>query len=594
MTSALHTDALSVTDRPTHTLAGHKPSPLPSPSRREFVVKIAGFSALLAAGAGLSACGGDTPQAAFDYGVASGDPLADRVVLWTHARYAGLELDVPLTYQVATDATFTQVVSEGTVRATAATGYTAKADATGLQPGTAYFYRFSQAGNMSPVGRTRTLPQTADSLKLAVVSCTNYPAGFFNVYAEVAKSDAEFALHLGDYIYEYGVGGYASSAAASLGRVSVPANELLSLADYRARHAQYKSDPDSKNLHALKPMIAVWDDHETANDAYTDGAENHTPATEGSWADRKAAGLQAYHEWMPIRTGANKAKIYRSFNFGNLVSLHMLDTRLIGRDEQIDIADLAGAAGADARAKALTAYTSPTRQMLGTEQMQWLQGQMTASTARWQVLGQQVLMARMEFPVSVLAALNTSDLSEAAQLAGQKAVNDYLTAKATPASARTPVQADLMNTTLNPKLGYNLDAWDGYIVARETLLLTALQLQKRLVVLAGDTHNAWHSNLTLMGLTNPSLAGTKVGEEFATSSVSSPGLENYLVTLSPAQIKGIFEGVVDDLNWLNASQRGFLKMTFTASEAKGEWFFVDTIGQRNYTSALGYAKTMAA
>lgn len=231
---------------------------------------------------------------------------------------------------------------------------------------------------------------------------------------------------------------------------------------------------------------------------------------------------------------------------------------------------------------------------MGTEQMQWLQGQLMASTARWQVLGQQVLMGRMEFPVSVLAALNTSDLSPAAQAAGQKAVSDYLTAKATPVGLRTPVQNGLMNTTANPKLGYNLDAWDGYIVARETLLLTALQLQKRLVVLAGDTHNAWHSDLTLMGLTNPALAGTKVGEEFATSSVSSPGLENYLVTLSPAQIKTIFEGVVDDLNWMDPSRRGFLKMSFTATEAKGEWFFVDTITQRTYNSQLGHTQIMQA
>jgi alkaline phosphatase D len=200
----------------------------------------------------------------------------------------------------------------------------------------------------------------------------------------------------------------------------------------------------------------------------------------------------------------------------------------------------------------------------------------------------------MEFPVSVLAALNTSDLSEAAQMAGQKAVSDYLTAKATPASARTAAQAGLMNTTLNPKLGYNLDAWDGYVAARETLLMTAYQLQKRLVVLAGDTHNAWHSDLTLMGLANPALAGTKVGEEFATSSVSSPGLENYLVTLSPAQIKGIFEGVVDDLNWMDASKRGFLKMTFTATEAKGEWLFLDTIRTRTYASTLGHTRTMPA
>ena len=230
--------------------------------------------------------------------------------------------------------------------------------------------------------------------------------------------------------------------------------------------------------------------------------------------------------------------------------------------------------------------------MLGAEQMQWLQGQLAASSARWQVLGQQVLMGRMEFPVSVLAALNTSDLSEAAQLAGQKAVTDYLTAKATPVAARTATQIALMDTTLNPKLGYNLDAWDGYVAARETLLMTAYQLQKRLVVLAGDTHNAWHSDLTLMGLADARLAGTKVGEEFATSSVSSPGLENYLVTLKPAQIKSIFEGVVDDLNWMDASQRGYLKMSFTATEAKGEWFFVNTIGNRSYTSELGRTQTM--
>jgi alkaline phosphatase D len=562
-------------------------------SRRQFVIKIASVSAVLATGAGLSACGGDLDPAEFNFGVASGDPLMDKVILWTHAKYPGSDAAVALRYQVANDVGFSQIVSEGDVTATVATGFTAKVDASGLVAGTSYFYRFSQGASHSPVGRTRTLPQTADSLRLAVMSCTNYPAGFFNVYAEVAKSDVEFALHLGDYIYEYAASGYASSAAASLGRVSVPANELLTLADYRARHAQYKSDPDSKNLHALKPMIAIWDDHETANDAFKDGAENHTPASEGAWADRKAAALQAYHEWMPIRTGSDKSKIYRSFNFGNLVSLHMLDTRLIGRDEQIDIADLAGINGTPAQEAATEAFKRPTRQMLGTEQMQWLQGQLMASTARWQVLGQQVLMGRMEFPVSVLAALNTSDLSPAAQAAGQKAVSDYLTAKATPAGSRSPAQAGLMNTTLNPKLGYNLDAWDGYVAARETLLMTAYQLQKRLVVLAGDTHNAWHSDLTLMGLANPALAGTKVGEEFATSSVSSPGLENYLVTLSPAQIKGIFEGVVDDLNWIDASQRGFLKMSFTSSEAKGEWFFVSTISNRTYTSSRGHTTTMA-
>jgi len=563
------------------------------PSRRAFVIRAAGISAAIASGVSLSACGGSDPEPEFLYGVASGDPLADRVILWTHAQFPFLSDAVNLRYEVAQDASFSTVVSQGTVRASADTGYTAKVDATGLSAGKVYYYRFVYGNTRSPVGVTRTLPATASSLKLAVMSCSNYPAGYFNVYGEVASSDAECVIHLGDYIYEYAADGYASGTAASMGRTSKPANELLSLSDYRARHAQYKSDPDSKNLHAKLPFICIWDDHEIANDAYKDGAENHSPATEGTWAARKAAALQAYHEWMPIRTGSDKAKIYRSFNFGGLASLHMLDTRLIGREEQIDIAALAGLKGADARNTALAAFSSPTRQLLGTEQLQWLQGQMAASTATWQVLGQQVLMGRMEFPASVLAALNTSDTSTEAQAEGQKAVSDYLTAKATPAASRTPAQVALMNTALNPKLGYNLDAWDGYIVARETLLGTAAQLNKRLVVLAGDTHNAWHSDLTLMGLANPALAGVKVGEEFATSSVSSPGLEEYLVTLKPPQIKSIFEGVVDDLNWMDASRRGYLKMTFTATEAKGEWFFVDTITSRSYTASLGHTARWA-
>lgn len=563
-------------------------------SRRHFVIRVAGLSAALASGMSLSACGGGEAEPEFLYGVASGDPLSDRVILWTHAKFPNSNEAVDLRYEVALDASFTTLVSQGAVRASAETGHTAKVDATGLSAGRDYHYRFVHGNTRSPVGVTRTLPTATSSLKLAVMSCSNYPAGFFNVYSEVARGDAEYVLHLGDYIYEYAADGYASANAAALGRTSTPGNELLSLGDYRRRHAQYKSDPDSKNLHAQRPFICVWDDHEIANDAFKDGAENHSPATEGAWAARKAAALQAYHEWMPIRTGSDRETIYRSFNFGCLVSLHMLDTRLVGRDEQIDIAALAGLLGAEARNAALTTFSSASRQLLGTEQLSWLQAQMAASSATWQVLGQQVLMARMEFPASVLTALNTTEASAQAQAAGQQAVTDYLTAKATPAGFRTPAQVALMDPTQNPRLGYNLDAWDGYIVARETLLGTAAQLNKRLVVLAGDTHNAWHSNLTLMGLANPALAGVKVGEEFATPSVSSPGLEAYLASLSPAQIKTIFEGVVDDLNWMDASRRGYLKMTFTATDAVGEWFFVDTITSRLYTASLGHTASWTA
>ncbi|PRD69999.1 alkaline phosphatase [Malikia spinosa] len=551
--------------------------------RRDFVIRLSTVAAALSAGAVLSACGGDDAVPQFLYGVASGDPLADRVILWTHARYPDSDVAVDLNWEVASDNGFASIVKSGTVTATAATGFTAKVDASGLAANTEYFYRFRQGQHASAVGRARTLPTgSVSEVRLAVLSCANYPAGFFNVYAEVAKSDAQFALHLGDYIYEYAAGGYASANADKLGRVVQPVTELLTLADYRLRHAQYRSDPDAKDLHARLPMIAVWDDHEIANDTYQDGAENHDPAKEGSFAARRAAALQAWHEWMPVRSGADQGQIYRSFDFGNLLSLHMLDTRLVGRDQQVTIEQLLNPA---TQASALAALSSPTRQLLGQTQLQWLQGQMSASKASWQVLGQQVLMARMTVPLSILNALNPANTSPTAVADGAKAVTDYLTAKATPVAARTPAQQALLNPAINPELGYNLDAWDGYPAAREYVLGTAAQLGKKLVVLAGDTHNAWHSSLTLMD-------GRKVGEEFATSSVSSPGLENYLAALPPEQVKFIFENVIDDLDWMDPKRRGFLKMTFTASAAKGEWVFVDRIDSRSYAVDAAAGKTL--
>ena len=541
-------------------------------ARRDFLIKVSSISAVLSTGGILSACGGnESPMVNFDFGVASGDPLSDSVILWTHAKYQDLSDAVPLTWQVASDLEFTKIVVFGTGQASADSGYTFKVDAKGLLPNQTYFYRFTAGKHISPIGKTKTLPTgSVNEVKLAVLSCSNYPAGFFNVYSEVAKSDVDLAIHLGDYIYEYAATGYASEKAASLGRTSVPANEILTLSDYRMRHAQYKSDADSKQFHASKPLIAVWDDHEFANDAYKDGAENHTTATEGSFAARKAAAMQAYHEWMPIRTGADKSKIYRSFNFGNLISLHMLDTRSVGRDQQVEIADLVNPAK---QATALATLSSPSRQLLGVEQVQWLQTQMASSTATWQILGQQVLMARIEFPLTILQALNPSDTSAQAQIAGQKAITDYLTAKAKQAQSYplTAIESALLS---QPKLGYNLDAWDGYPAAREIVLATAAQLKKRLLVLAGDTHNAWHSDLTLM-------SGQKVGEEFATSSVSSPGLEAYL-SLPPAQVKAIFEGVVKDLKWMDSSRRGYLKLTVNANQVQGEWFFIDTITSKSY------------
>ncbi|MFY7907687.1 MAG: alkaline phosphatase D family protein, partial [Burkholderiaceae bacterium] len=512
--------------------------PLHETSRREFVLRLASVAAALGAAPALTACGGGSDAPDFAYGVASGDPQATAVMLWTHAQWPGMTDTVPLTWEVASDAAFSAIVASGETQATAATGHTAKADAKGLRAGQDYFFRFRHGGHSSPVGRTRTLPAAgASALDLAVMSCSNYPAGYFSAYAEVARSQARYAVHLGDYIYEYAADGYASSDAKAMNRVSVPANECISLSDYRQRYAQYRSDPDSKVFHASMPMIAIWDDHEVANDAFKDGAENHTEGKEGTFAARRAAAMQAWHEWMPVRSPdtADLRKIYRSFDFGGLVALHMLETRLIGRDKPIEFEELLNPATA---AQATAALASTGRSMMGAAQVQWLRGQLAASQATWQVLGQQVLMARMTFPVSVLQHLNPANTSPEALAAGQRAVSDYLTAKATAAqnpAALTPAQRGLLDPKMNPQLGYNLDAWDGYPVEREVLLGTAAQLRKKLVVLAGDTHNAWGSQLTLLN-------GTVVGHEFATPSISSPGLEDYLKALPPAQTQQVFRG----------------------------------------------------
>lgn len=351
-------------------------------SRRDFVIRLASVAAAASAGAALTACGGsDFEPPRFDYGVASGDPLPDRVILWTHAQFAGLTEEVPLTWEVANDASFASLVASGTTRALAAAGHAVKVDAIGLNAGKDYFFRFRFDQHSSPVGRTRTLPASgASSLSMAVMSCSNYPAGYFHAYAEITKTDVQYAVHLGDFIYEYAAGGYASADAATLGRVPQPANECLTLADYRKRYAQYRSDPDSKTLHAAMPVIAVWDDHEIANDSYKDGAENHTEGTEGKFTDRRAAALQAWHEWLPVRTpdATDLRKIYRSFDFGGLAALHMLETRLIGRDKPVEFADLLNPATASS---AMATLASSTRSMMGADQLKWLQAQMGASKA---------------------------------------------------------------------------------------------------------------------------------------------------------------------------------------------------------------------
>jgi alkaline phosphatase D len=333
-------------------------------SRRNFIRLVATGGAATLGSFALGGC--FFGESEFQHGVASGDPLSDRVILWTRVTLSPEALanlaeadaqvrknpalaahvqalkNIVLRWEVALDAQFRRKVRAGVTTASPERDYTAKVDVDGLRPGTTYYYRFIGRDMVSPTGRTRTLPPllagATPAVKLAVFSCSNYPAGYFNVYGEAAKiDDLDAAIHLGDYIYEYSRTGYASERAAELGRLSEPETEIVTLDQYRRRHAQYRTDADLQALCAKVPLIAVWDDHESANDAWRDGAENHQPATEGVWQARRAAAIRAYYEWLPIREvqPGRPERIFRSFDFGTLLSLHMLDTRLIGRDQQL-------------------------------------------------------------------------------------------------------------------------------------------------------------------------------------------------------------------------------------------------------------------
>lgn len=544
-------------------------------SRRSLIRAGVLLAVAMGSGLGLTACGGgggdgdpglpgDNPlvtgaeqaSGAFRHGVASGDPLQDRVILWTRVTVAAPGV-LSVRWEVALDQNFGVLLAQGNASTGPEQDYTVKVDASGLQPGSTYYYRFVLGSERSNVGRTRTLPSgNVQRVRFGVFSCANFPAGYFNAYAHAARrDDIDFALHLGDYIYEFGRLGYASQLAIAIDRESDPQHEILTLADYRRRHAQYKSDPDLRALHATLPVIAVWDDHDLADNTWREGAVNHDEAGEGSFAARRAAAVQAYHEWLPIRVPdpLNPLKVYRGFDFGNLAALHVLDTRVIGRDRQHTLQQFL-----DGESQGVD------RQLLGVEQSAWLTDRLTRSQATWQVLGQQVLMARMLIPLSVAAAFSLETLAE------------FLLAQATPESARSDEQRALVTQQRVP---YNLDAWDGYPAARESVLAISRTLNRNLVSLAGDTHNAWASDLT-------TAAGERAGVEFATASVSSPGFERFFPLISNTVLEDAFPKMVPDLRYAETSKRGYLVLTLTPAEARGDWVQVSTVLSRNYTAGV--------
>ena len=497
-------------------------------------------------------------KAFFTHGVASGDPLDDRVILWTRVLPESGSMERLLgRWQLAADAKFERIVAEGEAVADPQRDNTVKIDAVGLAPDTQYWYRFTFNEVVSPVGRTRTLPSGAcEQFSIGVCSCSNYPQGFFNAYRDMAEASIDLVMHLGDYIYEYANDRYSNLVAIEeLGRSIQPAHEILSLEDYRQRYALYRTDPDLQAAHAAHPWICVWDDHELANNTWREGAENHNEG-EGDFHLRMAIARRVYHEWMPIRTPAQteQGPIYRSFKVGSLADIIMLDTRLTGRDEQLDYRrDLIGAELTPAQFRERH-LDDPTRTMLGADQYSWLSNQLAASKSRgatWQFVGQQVLMGKLIMP-----AISPEEL---AQVELPERSREYVGSIARLSAYQLPM---------------NLDAWDGYPACRARVFERLLEDASNPVVVAGDTHNGWAFNLR-------DKDDAPVGVEVGCPGISSPGIENYF-PLPAEQLRAALLASSSELVALESEHRGWALITLTPDVMTSRWRLVSTVLSRDY------------
>jgi alkaline phosphatase D len=520
-------------------------------TRRGFLKGSGAAAAAFAAAAAIpvEALATRRDQPLFQHGVASGDPLRDRVILWTRITPAVPRNVVVVRYRVARDPDMRHVVARGVVLTGAARDYTVKVDVDDLHAGTTYYYRFYCQDEASVLGRTRTLPRGAtERLRLAVTSCSNHAAGYFNAYRRIAeRPDLDAVLHLGDYLYEYGPDEYGSL------RTPEPPAEMVTLDDYRKRHAQYKRDADSQAVHRQHPFICIWDDHEITNDSWRDGAQNHTEGLEGTWADRVHAGLQAYYEWMPVRQPdrTDPRRNQRAFRFGDLIDLVMLEERLSARSQQLP-ATLPIPNFGNGFVQA-GPFADPTRTLLGAEQEAWLAQRLRQSDARWKFIGQGVMFAQIKLVAAPLA-----------QGGG---------------------------VFVNP------DQWDGYQPARDRIYdifkgTATLPAVSNCVVLTGDIHSSWAADLT-QDPNNPAIAtggyNAATGEgsravEFVGTSVTSPGLND-----PNNATAALLRTINPHFKYVDLNRRGYMLLDVTPARAVCEWWYVDTVASPSGVESFGTA-----
>ncbi|MES2096052.1 MAG: alkaline phosphatase D family protein [Pseudomonadota bacterium] len=495
----------------------------------------------------------------FTHSVASGEPATDSMLLWT--RYVPADgKPVHLTVELSDTQQFDKIAASGMAMTGPWRDWTSKITVAGLKPGTSYYFRFvGPDGSFSPTGRTKTLPEgpQAKSFKAAIFSCSNMPFGYFNAYAHAAaRGDLDLAIHLGDYFYEYMPGAYPSAKEAV--RSTEPASELLHLTDYRIRYASYRSDPDLQALHAVLPMIVQWDDHESANDSWEGGAENHQP-NEGDWSTRRNAAIQAYREWMPVSD-----EPWKTYEIGNLATLFRTETRDLARTEQPDIAPLFKQADPTAALKAFRdgAWMDPAATMMGTQQANWLFHALKKSVAsgqKWQIVGFGTIMGQTVVPEAAIGWLDSG--------ASERAKNYIL------------------NGIKAGKLGlpFNYDNWGGYPAERARFLKAAQAANANLVVISGDSHNGWAYDLK---------QDTRAaGVEFAGQGVTSPGYESSIKT-DPKVVASTLVAANPELKWCDTSRRGYMALTITPTKVSNDWIFVDTIKTRTAKASVGHTATV--
>ncbi len=514
----------------------------------------------------------------FYHGVASGDPTSGSVMLWTRVTPASPSVtSISGTWQLAADTGFAALVTTGTFTTTDAQDYTVRIDVSGLSAGSTYYYRFTSGGKYSLVGRAKTVPAgstpaSSQHLKFGVVSCSNYEGGYFNAYGALAvRNDLDAVIHLGDYIYEYGAGTYGG---ALTGRVNEPSTEILTLSDYRTRYSLYRLDPDLIRLHQQHTFLTIWDDHESANDSYTDGAENHNPATEGLWSVRKATAKRVYREWMPIRDTAG-GTVYRKVSYGELADVLLLDTRLEGRVQPPPH------------------YDSPDtgavpRRIISSAQQSWLTDNLKASSARWKVVGNQVLYS--VFNVGFAGGFSDG--------------------------IPNPTNADSIRAAED----LFIDNWESYPRQRQAVLDT-LKAVPNVAFITGDSHCTWAFDIPDSPVTYPNPlasnlptpvpynATTKKGYngmtqegswavEYGTPSISSPNFDEAVGPAVTAQFETAMNNPLTPLGGVNYNphcrgvdldRHGFFILDLRADSLHADFFYVSAVDTTAYTLQTGPA-----